>query len=196
VRVCPTGIDIRNGTQLECVNCTACIDACNHMMDSVGLPKGLIRYDSENAIAIKQPHLFTWRMKAYTTVMTLLLGVLVWLLASRTDVGITVLRTPGQLYQEQPNHQISNLYNYKVLNKTFHNKKVTLKPENFKGVIKIVGEDDIVIPKDGATAGTMFIYLDSADVTKRKTQLKIGMYEGDKKIKVITTNFLGPFTAS
>jgi cytochrome c oxidase accessory protein FixG len=196
VRVCPTGIDIRNGTQLECVNCTACIDACNHMMDSVGLPKGLIRYDSENAIAIKQPHLFTWRMKAYTTVMTLLLGVLVWLLASRTDVGITVLRTPGQLYQEQPNHQISNLYNYKVLNKTFHNKKVTLKPENFKGVIKIVGEDDILIPKDGATAGTMFIYLDSTDVTKRKTQLKIGMYEGDKKIKVITTNFLGPFTAS
>ncbi len=196
VRVCPTGIDIRNGTQLECVNCTACIDACNHMMDSVGLPRGLVRYDSENAIAIKQPHLFTWRMKGYTTVMCILLGVLVWLLASRTDVGITVLRTPGQLYQEQPNHTISNLYNYKVLNKTFHQKEVTLRPENFKGTITLVGEEKIIIPKDGATAGTMFIYLDSTDVTKRKTQLKIGMYEGDKKIKTITTNFLGPFSGS
>lgn len=196
VRVCPTGIDIRNGTQLECVNCTACIDACNHMMDSVGLPQGLIRYDSENSIALKQPHKITWRMKGYTTVMCILLGILVWLLASRTDVGITLLRTPGQLYQEQPNHQISNLYSYRMLNKTFRNKEVELKPENFKGTIKIVGEDHIIIPKDGTTAGAMFIYLDSTDVTKRKTQLQIGMYEGGKRIKVITTNFLGPFTGS
>src|SRR6188768_3306364 len=54
VKVCPTGIDIRNGTQLECINCTACIDACDHMMESVGLQKGLIRFDSENGIANKQ----------------------------------------------------------------------------------------------------------------------------------------------
>jgi polyferredoxin len=55
----PTGIDIRNGTQLECVNCTACIDACDHMMGSVGLPTGLIRYASEDEIARKQPFRFT-----------------------------------------------------------------------------------------------------------------------------------------
>ena len=194
VKVCPTGIDIRNGTQLECVNCTACMDVCNKMMESVGMPRGLIRYDSENSIANKKPHAFTWRMKAYTTVMCILLGILVWLLASRTDVGITVLRTPGQLYQEQPNHQISNLYNYKVLNKTFKDKVVTLRPENFNGTITLMGETKIIIPKDGTVAGTMFIYLDSAEVTHRKTQLKIGMYEGDKKIKTITTNFLGPFS--
>ncbi len=194
VKVCPTGIDIRNGTQLECVNCTACMDVCNKMMESVGMPRGLIRYDSENSIANKKPHAFTWRMKAYTTVMCILLGILVWLLASRTDVGITVLRTPGQLYQEQPNHQISNLYNYKVLNKTFKDKVVTLRPENFNGTITLMGETKIIIPKDGTVAGTMFIYLDSAEVSHRKTQLKIGMYEGDKKIKTITTNFLGPFS--
>ena len=53
VHVCPTGIDIRNGTQLECVNCTACIDACDKMMENVGLPKGLIRYASEENIEKK-----------------------------------------------------------------------------------------------------------------------------------------------
>ena len=196
VKVCPTGIDIRNGTQLECTNCSACIDACNRMMTSVGMPTGLIRYDSENSIANKQPHKYTARMKAYTAVMCVLLGILVWLLASRTDIGITVLRTPGQLYQEQPNHQISNLYNYKLLNKTFKDKEVTLKPENFNGTISLVGETKLIIPKDGATAGAMFIYLDSAEVTHRKTQLKIGMYEKGKKIKTITTNFLGPFSGS
>ena len=193
VKVCPTGIDIRNGTQLECINCTACIDACNKMMDAVGLPTGLIRYASENNIAQKKPWRFTWRMKAYSIVMCLLLGVLVWLLATRSDVGVTLLRTPGQLYQEQPNHQMSNLYNYKLLNKTFKDKVVTLKPENFKGTIKLVGESGLVIPKDGYATGTMFIYLDNDAVKGRKTKIQIGVYEGSEKITTIYTSFLGPF---
>jgi cytochrome c oxidase accessory protein FixG len=196
VKVCPTGIDIRNGTQLECINCTACIDACNHMMSAVGLPTGLIRYASENNIAENRPWRFTWRMKAYSIVMCLLLGVLVWLLASRTDVGVTVLRTPGQLYQEQPNHQLSNLYNYKLLNKTFKDKELTLKPENFNGEIKLVGEKKLLVPKDGITVGSMFIYLAKDAVKDRKTQLKIGIYEGTEKVGSITTSFLGPFQGS
>ena len=196
VKVCPTGIDIRNGTQLECVNCTACIDACNKMMTAVGLPTGLIRYASENNIAEKKKWKMTWRMKAYTVVMCLLLGVLVWLLSTRSDVGITVLRTPGQLYQEQPNNQMSNLYNYKMLNKTFKAKEVTMKPENFAGTIKLVGENKLVIPKDGYTVGTMFIFIDKNAITDRKTVLKIGVYEGDKKINTISTSFLGPFSGN
>lgn len=194
VRVCPTGIDIRNGTQLECVNCTACIDVCNHMMEAVGLPTGLIRYASENNIAQNKPWKFTWRMRAYSIVMCLLLGVLVWLLASRTDVGVTILRTPGQLYQEQPNHQMSNLYNYKLLNKTFVDKELTLMPENFTGSIKLVGEERLKVPKDGIIAGTMFVYVDNSSLKGRKTPIRIGVYEGGKKITTITTSFLGPFT--
>ncbi len=193
VKVCPTGIDIRNGTQLECINCTACIDACDKMMDAVGLPKGLIRYASENNIANKKPWRFTSRMKAYSIVMFLLLGVLVWLLSTRSDVGFTLLRTPGQLYQEQPGHQMSNLYNYKMLNKTFKDKEVTLRPENFEGTIKLVGETRLIIPKDGYTTGSMFIYINNDAVKSRKTNLKIGVYEGKEKINTITTAFLGPF---
>ena len=172
------------------------MDACNHMMEAVGLPRGLIRYDSENSIANKTKHTYTWRMKAYTAVMCILLGLEVFLLSTRTDVGITVLRTPGQLYQEQPNHKISNLYNYKLLNKTFHDKEVVLKPENFNGTIQLVGEEKIKIPKDGSVSGAMFIYLDSTDVTKTKTKLMIGMYENGRKIKTFSTNFLGPYIGS
>ncbi|PQJ11813.1 cytochrome c oxidase accessory protein CcoG [Flavipsychrobacter stenotrophus] len=193
VKVCPTGIDIRNGTQLECVNCTACIDACDRMMEAVNLPKGLIRMASENNIAKNRPWVFTVKMKAYSFVMCLLLGVLVWLLASRTDVGITLLRTPGQLYQEQPHNELSNLYNYKMLNKTFEEKEITLVPENFKGYIKLVGETRLKIPKDGIVAGSMFVYLDKSSVRQRTTKLKIGVYEHGKKISTITTSFLGPF---
>lgn len=193
VKVCPTGIDIRNGTQLECINCTACIDACDKMMLAVGLPTGLVRYASENNITKKQPMRFTWRMKAYSVVMLILLGVLTWLLASRTDVGISILRTPGQLYQVQPGHQYSNLYNYKLLNKTFDDKELTFRPENFKGNIKLVGEEKLKVSKDSYAAGSLFIYVDSTSITRRKTPLKIGVYEGNKKIRTITTSFLGPF---
>ena len=194
VKVCPTGIDIRNGTQLECINCTACIDACNRMMDAVGLPQGLIRIASENNIAKKRNWIFSGKMKAYSIVMCVLLGVLVWLLASRSDIGITLLRTPGQLYQEQPGNQMSNVYNYKMLNKTFREKEIALVPENFKGTITLIGETKLKIPKDGTVTGTMFVYLDKGALTGRKTKLKIGVYEQGKKISTITTSFLGPFT--
>jgi cytochrome c oxidase accessory protein FixG len=193
VKVCPTGIDIRNGTQLECINCTACIDACNKMMEAVGLPTNLIRYASENNISKKQPWKLTWRAKGYSIVMCVLLGILVWLLASRTDVGVTLLRTPGQLYQELPDGHMSNLYNYKLLNKTFKDKAIKLVPENFDGTIKLVGTDKLIIPKEGYATGTMFIYIKTSDIHKRKTKLRIGVYENGKKINTIATSFLGPF---
>ena len=193
VKVCPTGIDIRNGTQLECVNCTACIDACNTMMNAVGFQEGLIRLASESNISQKSRFRFTGRMKAYTLVMVLLLGVEVYLLASRTDVGVSILKTPGQLYQEQPGGQLSNLYNYKLLNKTFKDKELLFKPEDFKGSIQIVGNDALKVPKEGYASGSMFIYIDEKYITKRKTQLKIAVYEDGEKIKTITTTFLGPF---
>lgn len=195
VNVCPTGIDIRNGTQLECVNCTACIDACDRMMEAVNLPTGLIRYASESNIADKKPTRFTGRMKAYTAVMVVLLLVEGFLLTSRTDVGISILRSQGQLYQEQPNNQLSNLYNYKFLNKTYSEKNIELKPENFEGRIELVGEDKLVVPGESDIRGTMFIYIDKENVKQRKTKLKIGVYEDGEEIDVINTTFLGPFSA-
>ena len=195
VKVCPTGIDIRHGTQLECVNCTACIDACDHMMEAVGLPTGLIRYASENGIKHNKVARFTTRMKAYTAVMVLLLGVESYLLVTRSDVGVNLLRASGQLFQEQEGGKLSNLYNYKLINKTYQDKQVTFRPENFKGEIRFIGTQDLNIPKEGFAGGELFILLDKNDVHKRKTNLKIGVYEGDKKLQTITTSFLGPFRA-
>lgn len=194
VKVCPTGIDIRNGTQLECVNCTACIDACNHMMKSVGLEEGLIRFDSENGIANKQKLKITSRTIAYSFVLTLLLGILVILLASRSDVETTILRTPGLLYQEQPNDCISNLYNIKLINKTHEYLPVTLRVESGGGQIKMVGNDTIKVEKENAASGEFFVIIDKKSVKSRKTELKIGVYSGDKKIETVKTNFLGPIT--
>jgi hypothetical protein len=97
------------------------------------------------------------------------------------------------LYQ-QSNHQLSNLYNYRFLNKTYEDKELELKPENFEGTIKLVGEESLKVPKEANLSGSMFITIDEKAVKHRKTKLAIGIYEAGKKIQVINTSFLGPFS--
>lgn len=191
VRVCPTGIDIRNGTQLECVNCTACIDACDQMMENVGLPKKLIRYDSEKGISEKVKLKFTTRMKAYSVVLLILIGLEAFLLSTRSDYDATILRAKGMLYQEQPNNEISNLFTIKLVNKTRDSIPVILKIENMNGKIKMIGKE-LSVKKEGVTEGEFFVMLNKDDIKKRKTILEIGVYSNNKKIKTVKTNFLGP----
>ncbi|MGZ3942296.1 MAG: cytochrome c oxidase accessory protein CcoG [Bacteroidia bacterium] len=191
VKVCPTGIDIRNGTQLECVNCTACIDECDHIMESVGLPKGLIRYDSENGIRDAQKLTWTRRLKMYTTVLVLLIGVEVFLLTSRSSVDATILRASGMLYQEQSDNKVSNLYTVNFLNKTRDNFDIKLKVENYPAEIKMIGKD-VILKKESSAQAEFFIIMDRKNISERKSKLEVGIYSKGEKIKTIKTNFLGP----
>lgn len=191
VKVCPTGIDIRNGTQLECTNCTACIDACDSMMESVHLPTGLIRYDSEKGIAEKTKLQWTTRMKAYTAVLLVLIGIEVSLLSTRSDYDATILRAKGLLYQERGTDSISNLYSIKLVNKTRDSLPVTLKVENLKGRIELVGKA-LYTKREDVNQSEFFVYLPKTQISNRKTKLIIGVYSGDTKIKTVKTNFLGP----
>ena len=193
VKVCPVAIDIRNGTQLECTNCTACIDACNHMMEKVGLPQGLIRYASENGIAKKEKLRITPRITAYSVVLLALIGFLVVLLATRKDIDATILRTPGMLFQKQENNMVSNLYNIKLINKTHKSVPVTLKLETGNGLIKMVGKE-ILVNKDSKTESEFFILIPQSEITERKTRLLVSIYSGDKKLETVKTTFLGPIT--
>ncbi|MGC4100395.1 cytochrome c oxidase accessory protein CcoG [Ferruginibacter sp.] len=192
VRVCPTGIDIRNGTQLECINCTACIDACDAIMKSIDKPAGLIRYASENSIAKGVQLKFTTRIKAYTAVLSLLLALLVFLLVSRTDLDARLMRTAGMTYTSLPDGRISNLYNLKLANKTHADIPFDLKLENINGEIEYVGSSTLLVKKEDYSHLQFFVKLNRSDVKSWKTELKIGMYEKGKKIKTITAKFIGP----
>ncbi|MFC6875972.1 cytochrome c oxidase accessory protein CcoG [Flavobacterium myungsuense] len=194
VHVCPTGIDIRNGVQLECINCTACIDECDTIMESVNLPKGLIRYASEDEIEKKAKFKFTNRMKGYTAVLFILVGVLTGLLFLRNDVETVILRLPGQLY-EHKGDAISNIFTFKIINKTNEDfNKVHFKLNGIKGNLKVVGVQDLKIPKQGMTGGTLFIEINRFLLESDKTKLKIEVYNGDRKIETTTTSFLSPRT--
>lgn len=195
VHVCPTNIDIRNGTQLECINCTACIDACDEVMIKSGMPKGLIRYASEKEIAQKEKFRFTARMKGYTAVLSILIGILIGMLFLRSDVQANILRLPGQLYQKE-GEIISNVYTYKIINKTTHSfDNITFKiVEPKQATIQIVGDQNITLPKQGLAQGTLFIRLDEAFLDKKKIKVKIEVYSEKQRIESTTTIFTGPKT--
>jgi cytochrome c oxidase accessory protein FixG len=194
VNVCPTGIDIRNGTQLECVNCTACIDECDHIMESINLPKGLIRYASEDEIAKKEKFKLTARMKGYIAVLFILIGILTGMLFLRNDVEARVLRLPGQLYEHKQGDIISNVFTYKLINKTSNNiEYINFKLRKYKGEIKLVSsKENIIVPQQGMAEGTLFIEIDKKDLKGDKNKLMIEVYSNDKLIETTTVNFLGP----
>jgi cytochrome c oxidase accessory protein FixG len=192
VKVCPTGIDIRNGTQMECVGCTACIDACNFMMEKVNRPLNLIRYASENGIANKEPLRFTPRMKVYASILVVLISAITFMLASRQPVGGDIIRAGGMLYQERGQDSVSNLYRIKLINKTTGNIPLTIRLEDSNGRIEPIGAPVIQVKAEAQGEGTFFIILPKSEIHKRKTLLHIGLYAGKEKTGTIKTTFLGP----
>ncbi|HPH83043.1 MAG TPA: cytochrome c oxidase accessory protein CcoG [Flavobacteriales bacterium] len=193
VRVCPTGIDIRNGTQLECVNCTACIDACDGIMEGIHKPKGLIRYDSENGIASGKKLTFTLRMIGYSIILVGLMVGLSFGIAGRSKVEATILRAPGMMFQEVGKDSVSNLYNFKIVNKTKDEMKLDLILESPAGVIKHVGsKEKFNIPSAGLAEGTFFVTIARKDLEGRKNEIKFKLNVDGETLENTKTNFLGP----
>ncbi|GGW96043.1 hypothetical protein GCM10008086_26080 [Salegentibacter mishustinae] len=193
VQVCPTGIDIRNGTQLECINCTACIDACDNMMEAVDLPKGLIRYASEENIEKKAKFKFTPRLKGYSVVLGILTAVLVGMLFVRSEVEARILRLPGQLYERKADNIVSNVFTYKLVNKTTADfEDIEFRLLSHQGEIKPVKQSNIMVPGQELTEGTLFIEIHAAALEDEKEKLKIGIYSGDRLIETTSTMFMGP----
>ena len=122
VQVCPTGIDIRNGLQYECIACAACIDACDSVMDKVGLPRGLVRYSTENALVKHYSageivrHLLRPRTLVYSTILLLIIAAAGWSLASRETLKVDVLRDRSMLYREAEDERIENVFTLRVMN--------------------------------------------------------------------------------
>lgn len=194
VEVCPTGIDIRNGTQLECVNCTACMDACDFMMEKTHQPKGLIRYASEENIEQNKKFEVTIRIKAYTAILGVLFIILISLLTVRSNVQANFFRVPGELYQVKENRVISNVYTYKLVNKTSEDiDSLSFKIiSHNKGKIDLVGTTHLVLQKQGIYEGTVFIEIPEAMLEDSNEKIEIGVFKGTEEITSTTTKFLSP----
>jgi cytochrome c oxidase accessory protein FixG len=191
VSVCPTGIDIRNGTQMECVHCTACMDACDNVMTRIGAPRGLIRYASLNGIERGERLKVTPRLVGYTVVLLALGVVFAVLLFTRSDVQTTILRAQGALFQKMPDGRYSNLYTIRVVNKTSREIPIELKLEHSAGSLQVMGQA-IVVPPQKSAETSMLIELEPAAMKPGTTPVVVGVYSQGRRLETLNTAFIGP----
>jgi cytochrome c oxidase accessory protein FixG len=134
-QVCPTGIDIRDGLQYECISCAACIDVCDGVMDKMGTPRGLIRYDTENGL---EQHLTrTQRLRrvlrprvlVYSTVLLLICAAVLFSLASRHGFRVDVVRDRAALARLVEDGWIENVYRLQIMNSTEATQRYRLEAE-------------------------------------------------------------------
>src|SRR6478609_3699201 len=192
VHVCPTGIDIRNGTQLECVNCTACMDACDEVMVKINKPKGLIRYASYNSIQNGIQRIITPRVIGYSFVLLALLSLLSFAIFTRSNVETTVLKVPGTLYQKNEDGTITNLYNIEFVNKTFSDMPLELRVESPIGATLVRPDNKaIVVPAESMSKIVLFIKIPAELVTSARTEVELGIYKDGKLIEDVSVKFIG-----
>ncbi|TXH92788.1 MAG: cytochrome c oxidase accessory protein CcoG [Pseudomonas sp.] len=133
VQVCPTGIDIRDGLQIECIGCAACIDACDSIMDKMGYPKGLISYTTEHNLSGQKTHLLRPRLIGYAIALVAMMGLFAWAIANRSLVEVDVLKD-RVLFRENEEGHIENVYTVKLMNKA---------QRDLTYVISVEGIDDL-----------------------------------------------------
>ncbi|ROM33231.1 cytochrome c oxidase accessory protein CcoG [Pseudomonas poae] len=132
VQVCPTGIDIRDGLQMECIGCAACIDACDSIMDKMGYARGLVSYTSEHQLQGGKTHLLRPRLIGYSAVLLVMIAALVVALVQRPMVSLDVTKDRG-MFRENSQGLIENIYSLKVINKTQQRQDYRLELENAEG---------------------------------------------------------------
>lgn len=192
VHVCPTGIDIRNGTQLECVNCTACIDACDHIMEGIKKPKGLIRYASDNSIKNGTPFKFTTKAKAYSVVLFLLIALISILIITRSSLDMNIKRTDGgTLYHSLGNGIYSNIYDVNLINKTNNDLKLEFKVIDGEAEVMLIGQNN-VLEKQGNFQSTIMVKMAYKNIDRLKTPIIIGVFANGKLIDKERVYFVGP----
>lgn len=118
VQVCPTGIDIRDGLQLECIHCTQCADACDDIMERTGQPKGLIRYTSQEALAGAPQKLLRPRVAIYGSLISGLVVTLLFMVAHAPHADVTILRSLGNPFRSVASGDIENTMRLKINNRT------------------------------------------------------------------------------
>lgn len=193
VFVCPTGIDIRNGTQMECINCTACMDACDAIMVQIGKPKGLIRYASENNIKDSKKFRYTGRMKFYTVILTILVGIIVYLLTTRSNVDTRIMRAKGQTYTLSANGMVENLFTMKSINKTYKPIRFSINVPDYHSEIQLIGNQELTIPSNDALNVTFILKIPKSELKQGNNKIKIELLKNDGSLlKAMETNFSAP----
>lgn len=148
VQVCPTGIDIRDGLQYECIACAACIDACDEVMEKSGMPKGLIKYTTENALKGKPTHILRPRTIIYFIILMTLVASFGVALVSRSSIDMNVIPDRNSFYRIVNASTIENVYTLKVMNKSNVHTQYEVSASGIDGLNIVLGMNETTIEAD------------------------------------------------
>jgi cytochrome c oxidase accessory protein FixG len=183
VAVCPMGIDIRDGQQLECITCALCIDACNSVMGRVGLPRNLISYDTlANVERVKQGEkarlrLIRPRTLVYAAIIAVVGLTMLFTLVTRSDLDVNILRDRNPLFVTLSDGSIRNGYTVKIINKQHATRHFGLTVEGLPGAgIDVVGgdttADDLQVAPDKLESYRVYITAPQSSLSETSTDLR------------------------
>jgi len=193
VRTCPTGIDIREGLQMECITCTQCIDACDDIMENIGKPPGLISYTSENNLAGKRTHLIRPRTIIYLVLWVGLAAALIIALATRNSYDIDIGRSVGDPYMILPDGRIANRLRFRVRNQTGAASTFAIKPASPEQMeIRIVGISPIALAPGEMKRTEAWVILPPESLSSNKITGKFLLEFSDGSTTDASFILLGP----
>ncbi len=162
VITCPTGIDIRDGLQMECIGCTQCIDACDAIMDRVGKPRGLIRYTSQDELDKADKKILRPRVIIYPAIMLLVFGLLTGALLGKDAADVTILRGIGAPYAQLPDGRISNQIRVKIVNRTDADREYRIAVAGGAGLELVAPQNPLPVPAGATRDTTVFVMCEAA----------------------------------
>ena len=196
VQVCPTGIDIRNGLQYECIACGACIDACDQVMDKMGYPRGLIRYSTQNAIDGKPTRVLRPRIFLYGTLLLALLLGFAWGVTHRSPLIVEVLRDRNALYRVAEDGLVENVYTLKLINKTLQPQRYRIALDGPEGIRLKGGERMVEAAAEEVLNLPLVVEAPAGTGGKREVRLQVtplaGEGESPRETTEVTASFFGP----
>jgi cytochrome c oxidase accessory protein FixG len=183
VQVCPTGIDIRNGLQYECINCGACIDACDETMDKMNYERGLISYTTEHSLEGKKTHILRPKLFGYLLVIIIMTVAFVWQITSRQPLELNIDRDRTALYRENSEGLIENTFTLLILNKSQQDNTYTVNIEGLDN-FKYFGDKEVNVLAGEAYTLPISLAVDPYDLDKPVTNIVITVTSKDGEVKV------------
>jgi cytochrome c oxidase accessory protein FixG len=196
VLTCPTGIDIRDGLQMECIHCTQCADACDEIMDQVGTPRGLIRYTSQDELAGAPHRTLRPRVVLYPAVLALSLGLLVYNLGTMADTDVTLLRGVGAPFTREPNGTVVNQVRIKLTNRARTDRAYQVELAAPAEATLVIPVNPVPVRAGEVVETSVFVVLEEGGFTRGERQAIFRLSDGAEFQKDFTYRLLGPGSGS
>ena len=193
-QVCPTGIDIRDGLQYECIACAACIDACDEVMDKLGYDRGLIRLSTDNAIKNKPSKILRPRIIIYALILFIATSSVFYSVTSRVALELDVIRDRNRLYRETNEGLIENVYTLKILNMDSEPHRYTLRAEGITDLELLVDDDTIEVDSGSVAELIVRLRVDEVNLETQSAKVQFHLQAVDANHLTVEEDarFLGP----